>query len=110
MRFEVSDKDIRMLADAILDYLYQMKIDKQHSDGRSVVRFTEILTDFLIYAIRQDVAWKDMFTFDTFRKFRKGSGLKKASHALSGLSGFLHDNGTIPAPLQIPNYSASHMN
>jgi integrase/recombinase XerD len=104
MRFEVSDKDIRMLAGAILDYLYQTKSDKEHSRQRSVARFTEILTDFLIYAIREDVAWKDMFTFDTFIKFRKGTGHKKASHALIGLSGFLHDNGSIPAPLQIPNY------
>ena len=100
----MSDKDIRMLAEAMLDYLCQIKSDKGNKDSRKAVRHTEILTDFLIYAIREKIAWKDMFTFDTFIKFRNSSGLKKASHALIGLSGYLHDNGRIPAPLQIPNY------
>ena len=104
MRFEVSDKDIRMLAGAILDYLCQIKSDTEYSARRDVGRFTEILTDFLIYTIRQDVALKDMFTFDTFIKFRKSTGVKKAAHALIGVSGYLHDKGSIPAPLQIPNY------
>lgn len=100
----MADKDIRILAGAILDYLYRIKSDQTHSDRRGVVRFTEILTDFLIYTIREDVAWEDMFTFDTFIKFRKSTGLKKASHALIGLSRYLHDKGSTPAPLQIPNY------
>jgi integrase/recombinase XerD len=104
MGFKVTDKDIKILAGAILNYLCQLKSNKAHKGGRSVVRFTEILTDFLTYTIRQDVAWKDMFTFDTFIKFRNSSGLKKASHALIGLSEYLYDNGRIPAPLQIPNY------
>ncbi|MFC1816556.1 tyrosine-type recombinase/integrase [Thermodesulfobacteriota bacterium] len=104
MRFEVSDKDIRMLAGAILDYLYQIKSDTEYSARLNVGRFTEILTDFLIYTIRQGVALKDMFTFDTFIKFRKSTGVKKVAHALIGLSGYLHDKGSIPAPLQIPNY------
>ncbi len=99
----MSDKDIRMLAGAMLDYL-QIKSDTDHSARRNVGRFTEILTDFLIYAIRQEVACKDMFTFDTFIKFRKRTGVKKAARVLIGLSGYLHDKGSIPAPLQIPNY------
>ena len=101
---EVPNKDLRMLASAILDYLCRINSDTEHSARRNVGRFTEILTDFLIYAIREDVAWKDMFTFNTFRKFRNRSGVKKAACALIGLSGYLHDNGRTPAPLQIPNY------
>ena len=101
---EVPNKDLRMLAGAILDYLCQMNSDTQHSARRNVGRFTGILTDFLIYSIRQDVAWKDMFTFDTFIKFRNKTGVKKAARALIGLSVYLHDNGRIRAPLQIPNY------
>jgi site-specific recombinase XerD len=104
VRFEVADKDIRMLADAILDYLCRIKSDTENSARGNVERFIEILTDFLIYTIRQDVGWKDMFTFDTFIKFRKSTGVKKAAHALIGLSGYLHDKGSIDMPLQIPNY------
>lgn len=100
----MSDKDIRMLAGAMLDYLCQIKSDTDPSARRNVGRFTEILTDFLIYAIRQEVAWKDMFTFDTFINFRKRTGVKKAARVLIGLSGYLHDKGSIPAPLQIPSY------
>ena len=104
VRCEVPDKDIRMLIEATLDYLCQIKSDTAYSARRNVGRFVEILTDFLIFAIREEVAWNDMFTFETFIKFRNSSGLKKASHALIGLSGYLHDKGSIPAPLQIPNY------
>jgi len=98
------NKDLRMLAGATLDYLCRIKSDNGNNDSRKVVRHTEILADFLIYAIKEKIAWKDMFTFDTFIKFKKGTGVKKAAHVLIGLSGYLHDNGRIPAPLQIPNY------
>ncbi len=96
--------DIRMLAGAMLDYLCQMKSDERNKDSRKVVRQTEILTDFLVYAMREQIAWKDMFTFDTLMEFRKSTGVKKAGRALIALSGYLHDNGRIRAPLQIPNY------
>ena len=100
----MAHKDIRMLAVAILDYLCRIKSDTEYSAGRNVGRFTEILTDFLIYIIIQDVAREDMFTFDTFIKFRKSTGAKKAAQVLIGLSSFMHDNGRIATPLQIPNY------
>ena len=91
-----------MLAGAILEYLCRIK--SEHSARGDVGKFTEILTDFLIYTIRENVALKEMFTFDTFIKFRKSTGVKKAAHALIGFSGYLHDKGSIGAPLQIPNY------
>ena len=103
-RFNVPDKDIKMLTGAILEYLYRIRFDKNDKNSRNVEKFTEILTDFLIFAVKEDVAWEDMFTFDTLIKFRKTSGVKKAGHALGGLSGFLHDKGSIPKPLQTPNY------
>ena len=102
--YEEPNKDIRLLAGAIVDYLCRIKSDKGKSNSRKVVRHTEILVDFLIYAIKEEIAFKDMFTFDTFIKFKKTTGVKKAAHALIGISGYLHDNGRIPAPLQIPNY------
>lgn len=101
---EVPNNDLRMLAGAILDYLCRIKSDKGNNDSRKVVRHTEILADFLIYVIKEEIAWKDMFTFDTFIKFRNRTGIKKAARALIGLSEYLHDNGRIPSPLQIPNY------
>jgi len=93
-----------MLAGAILDYLCRIKSDKGNKDSLKVMTHKQILTDFLIYAIREEITCKDMFTFDTFIKFRKSTGVKKAARALIGISGYLHDNGRIPAPLQIPNY------
>ena len=101
---EVPNKDLRMLAGAIVDYLCRIKSDKGNKDSRKVMTHAEILTDFLIYVIKEEIICKDMFTFDTFIKFRKSTGVKKAARALIGLSGYLHDNGRIRAPLQIPNY------
>jgi integrase/recombinase XerD len=101
---QVSNKDITMLTSAVLDYLCRIKSDKGNKDSRKVMTHAEILTDFLIYAIREEITCKDMFTFDTFIKFRNRTGVKKAARALIGLSRYLHDNGRILAPLQIPNY------
>jgi len=101
---EVPNKDLRMLAGAIVDYLCRIKSDKGNKDSRKVMTHEEILTGFLIYVIRKKIICKDMFTFDTFIKFRKSTGVKKAARALIGLSQYLHDNGRIRAPLQIPNY------
>lgn len=100
----MASKDIRALTEAILSYLYQIRSDRNHKHARDLERFTQVLTDFLIYATRQDIAWENMFAFDTFRDFRKASGLKKANHALIGLSEHLHGKGSITAPLRIPNY------
>jgi len=101
---KVPGKDITMLTRAIVDYLCQIKSDKGNNKSREMIRQTEILTDFLAYAIRKEMARKDMFTFDTFIQFRKSTGIKKAARALIGLSGYLHSKGSIGAPLQIPNY------
>ena len=101
---KVSNKDLTMLAGAIVDYLCRIKSDNGNKDSRMVMTHKEILTDFLIYAIKEEIDCKDMFTFDTFIKFRSRTGVKKAARALIGLSGYLHDNGRIRAPLQIPNY------
>ena len=101
---EEPNKDLRMLAGAIVDYLCRIKSDKGNNDSSKVVRHTKILADFLIYVIKEEIDCKDMFTFDTFIKFRSRTGVKKAARALIGLSQYLHDNGRISAPLQIPNY------
>jgi site-specific recombinase XerD len=45
-----------------------------------------------------------MFSFDTFIGFRKWSRLENTSHALIGLSGYLHEHGKVQEPLHIPNY------
>ena len=96
----MAGEDIRKLAEAILDYLHQEK----HGQARNIECFMKILTNFLTYATSQDIAWDDLFTFDTFRDFQQATGLRKAHHALIGLSKYLHKKGSITAPLQIPSY------
>jgi len=92
--------DTTTLAEAIVDYLHQAK----PAQARNIERFIKILTDFLMYATSEDIAWDDLFTFDTFRGFQQATGLTKAHHALIGLSKYLHKRGSITAPLKIPNY------
>jgi integrase/recombinase XerD len=98
----MANEDSKMLAKAIVEYLCLI-ISEGKSDN-SVTRLTEILTDFLIYAIRTNTVWKAMFTFDTFREFRKYSSLGNTSHAIIALSEYLHQNGRIAKPLRIPSY------
>jgi integrase/recombinase XerD len=98
----VADNDIRMLLQAGLDYIGWLKSGgKNHRLNK---RYAEILIDFILFATNKKITWKDMFTFDTFREFRKYTRLENTSHALIGLSGYLHENGKIAEPLHIPNY------
>jgi len=96
--------DLRMLLEAILDYLCMIKSAQVQEERNSSTRFTQILIDFFTYAMRENTVWKDMFTFDTFREFRKYTSLENTSHAIIGLSEYLHQKRRIEEPLKIPNY------
>jgi site-specific recombinase XerD len=97
----MADEDIRMLLQAILDYFQWLKPGE---NLRGSKRYGQILIEFVIFAIHEDIAWKELFTFDTFREFRKYTMVKNTSHAIISLSGYLHEKGRIDQPLQIPNY------
>lgn len=98
------NEDLRMLMEAILDYLCMIKSEHMQEGGISTTRVTQILIDFCFFAIKENTAWKDMFTFDTFREFRKYSSLENTSHTIIGFSQYLHQNGRVEKPLQIPSY------
>ncbi len=90
--------------EAILDYVQCTKCAEEHRSSRKTIQYTQILIDFLIYTIKKDIVWEDMFTFDTLRAFRKYTKLKNISPALIALSSYLHKNGRVSQPLQIPKY------
>ena len=100
----MADEDVRMLLEAILDYFVWLKAGEETRVSRHSERYGQILIDFVIFSMHKDIAWNDMFTFDTFREFRKYTGLKNTSHALISFSGYLHERGSIFEPLEIPNY------
>jgi site-specific recombinase XerD len=100
----MADEDIRMLLQALLDYFEWLKAIEEPRGSRLSARYGQILIDFVIFSIHKDIVWKDMFTFDTFREFRKYTVLKKTSHAIITLSGYLQERGRISQPLLIPNY------
>lgn len=98
----MADNDIRMLLQATLDYIGWLKSGGKHH--RVNKRYTEILIDFILFVTNKEITWKNMFAFDTFREFRKYTRLENTSHALIGLSKYLHENGKVAEPLHIPNY------
>jgi integrase/recombinase XerD len=97
----VTDKDNRMLMEAILDYMGWVKSVEQQKDTPSHLRYTRILTDFLIYVIHQGMAWDKMFTFDNLEAFRAYSGYKGTFSALRALSDYLFTQGRIDQPFQV---------
>jgi len=98
----MADRDIRMLAEAVVDYLEWEKSMKVHAPHRSVIQDSLVLIDFLRFAARKDIVWQDMFTSHTRKEFSHSSGFKHASCALIALSRFLSINGKIPRPLRSP--------
>jgi site-specific recombinase XerD len=90
-----------MLVEAIGDYLQWVKSMEEHGRSPHTIRYTQVLNDFLLFAISKDIVWKDMFTIDTLEEFRKYSGFKNASRALIVLSGYLFSQGRIDKPIEI---------
>lgn len=95
----MTDKDSRMLMDAILDYVGWVKPGESGRGSAGAIRYTRILTDFLIYVIHKSVAWEEMFDFTTAEAFRRYSGYKGAFPALRALSNYLFSQGRIDHPL-----------
>ena len=100
----MADEDTRMLLEAILDYVLWLKAEEEPTASRVSQRYRQILIDFAIFSMHTDIAWNDMFRFETFREFRTYTRLKNTSHAIIDLSTYLHDMGTIGKPLEMPNY------
>ena len=98
------NENLKTLLVAILDYLIEIKLAEVKKGGKNSARFTQILIDFFAYAMKEDTRWQDLFTYDTFIKFRKYTEIENTSHAITGLSEYLHKNGRVEEPLKIPNY------
>ena len=98
----MANKDIKMLRQAILDYIAWVDSGKPYRGNPSNIRYRQILIDFLFFAINKEITWKEMFTIDTLKAFQKDSGFKGASRALIALSSYLFTHGLIDQPLQIP--------
>ncbi len=92
----MADEDIRRLAQAIEDYAKWVK-------GTSkTTSYPQTLMDFLLFAINNGMAWKDMFTVDTLEAFRSHSRFTVAPRALVSLSDYLFSQNRIDQPLEIP--------
>jgi site-specific recombinase XerD len=97
----VTDKDSRMLMEAILDYMGWVKSVEEQRGGRSHLGYTRILMDFLIYVIHQGTAWDKMFTLQTLEAFQAYSGYKGACRAVKALSDYLFNQGRIDQVLVV---------
>jgi integrase/recombinase XerD len=99
----VGAKDVGKLQQAIRDYLEWVRsMEYEQTDTRK--NYTLVLSDFLGFVKEKKITWRDIFTLQTLKSFRKYTSLPNPSHALRGLSGFLFSNGRIRKALQIPNY------
>jgi integrase/recombinase XerD len=91
-----------MLMEAILDYMGWVKSVEDQRGRPSNLRYTRILTDFLIYMIHKGINWEEMFAFETLEAFQNYSGYKGAFSALRALSDYLFTQGRIDQPLHSP--------
>ena len=97
----MAGNDLRMLVDAILDYLQRIKAVEENNSVRSSTRYSRVLIDFLVFTAINNIDWREMFTLDTVETFRKHSGFKNPSRAISALSNYLFSLGRIHQPLEI---------
>ena len=98
----MANEDIKMLRKAILDYMTWVKSVEAQKGGVSSIRYSQILMDFLFFAIDHELNWQQMFTPQTLADFQSFSGFKGASRALITFSGYLFTQGKIDQPIKIP--------
>ena len=98
----MADKDTTMLVESILGYMDWIKIMEAHRGRPSSLRYSQTLMDFIVFIIRKNIAYKDVFTLDTINAFKAYSGYKSADRAIKALSEYLYDQEKIDRPLQIP--------
>ena len=98
----MANEDIRMLVQAIGDYKKWVKSLEDHGRSPHTIRYSRVITDFLLFAISKDMVWKDMFTFDTLEDFLKHCTFKNAQRAIITLSYYLFDQGKLDQPIKIP--------
>ncbi|MBW1854819.1 MAG: tyrosine-type recombinase/integrase, partial [Deltaproteobacteria bacterium] len=99
----MADKDIEMLKQAIRDYLQWMK-SMEYKRNTTRMHYTLVLSDFLVFIKRKNIAWDNIFTPDTLKDFRKCTTINNSSDAIRALSLYLFDNGRISQPLRRPYY------
>lgn len=97
----MAGNDLRMLVDAILDYLHQVKTVEEDNGVGAKSRYSRVLIDFLLFTASNDIDWREMFTLDTVEAFAKHSGFNNAPRAISALSNYLFSLGKISRPLVI---------
>jgi site-specific recombinase XerD len=85
---------------SILDYMRWVKSAEEEKGPPSHLRYTRILTDFLLYVIHKNIDWEEIFNLETVEAFRTYSGYKGAVTALRALSDYLFSRGKIDKPLQ----------
>jgi site-specific recombinase XerD len=98
----VAGNDLKMLVEGIMNYLAWIKAVEEHRGRPLHLRYRNILVDFLIFTIRKDVVWHEMFTLKTLEDFQAYSSFKGCFPAIKALSEFLFSQGKIKTPLQTP--------
>ena len=99
----MTDKGTIMLREAIGDYLQWMR-SMGYESSKTRMRYGLMLMDFIDFVKENNMAWEDIFTFDTLKAFRKYTSTHHSSDAIRGLSFYLFDHGRIPQPLRRPDY------
>lgn len=84
---------------SVLDYTRWIKSIEDKRGRPSSLRYTDILTDFVIYVIHKGILWEEIFTLKTLEAFCRYSGYKGASRAIRNLSDYLFNQGRISRPL-----------
>ena len=98
----MANEDIKMLVQAIEDYKKWVQSLEDHGRSPHTMRYSRVLTDFLLFAISKDMAFQDMFTFDTLEDFLKHCTFHNARRAIITLSHYLFDQGKLDQPIKIP--------
>ena len=98
----MGNEDIRRLTKAVVDYLGWLSATGNSASLKE--HYDHILIEFLVFALRKKIPWKNMFSLDTLRMFGKHStSLADAIHVLTDFSGYLYEEGTITEPLEVPH-------
>jgi len=98
----VGNEDITRLTKAVVDYLGWLNATGNSKKLKG--NYDHTLIEFLVFALRERIPWKNMFSLDTLKVFGKHSiSLTDAIHVLTAFSDYLYEEGAINEPLEVPD-------
>jgi integrase/recombinase XerD len=100
--FDVGNEDITRLTQAVVDFIGWLSATGNSKKLKG--DYDHTLIEFIVFALRENMKWENLFSLDTLRVFaRNSTRMTDAIHVLTAFSDYLYEKGAINELLEVPD-------